>query len=144
MRADPGPRLHFPDGELPAGARYRAVCHCGWRSTPRARRELAAAALLEEHGWTGVEHGCAICGWNAEHVQIGDLVAGRRIYSSPPYPWEVYRPLLDDVGGREVWVCRDEDACRHRYEQDRWAGATNAERELAGLAVVLPFRRTAP
>jgi hypothetical protein len=146
VNAGAAPRLHFPDGELPAGERHRAVCHCGYRTTPRARRELAAAALLEEHGWSAAEHGCAVCGWSAEDVRIGERVAGRRITASPPYPWEVYRPLRagEDIdGGREVWVCQDEAACHERYDQARIEGATNAERELLGLAVVLPFRRPA-
>lgn len=88
-------RLCFPDGLLPSGRRWRAVCHCGYATTPRASTKLASDALLTEHGWTA--GACAICE-----------------QSVPTRPWEVLRPLDDGI--REIWVCRDVAACSERYQ----------------------------
>jgi hypothetical protein len=139
--------LHRRLAELQTGAEL-AADEDGRRdaSLDTEALETGGRLDLEEHGWTAAEHGCAICGWSAADVRIGERVAGWRITASPPYPWEVYRPLRagEDIdGSREVWVCRDEAACHERYDQARIEGATNAERELLGLAVVLPFRRPA-
>jgi hypothetical protein len=82
-------RLHFPDGALPAGSRFRAVCHCGYATSPRARSELAYQALLNEHGWSNAVDGCGICGWNSDAARIGQVIAGRQILQSPPCPWDV-------------------------------------------------------
>ncbi|MEO6701750.1 MAG: hypothetical protein ABIP57_09635 [Jatrophihabitantaceae bacterium] len=133
-------RLCFPEGAFPAGRRFRAACHCGYLTTPRARAELAAAALPTEHGWTGAVHGCGICGWTAEDVRIGDIITGHRITSAPPDPWQAYQPLADPDRGREVWVCLDQAACSDRYQQHRVLGMTRAELDLLGLDNVYPLR----
>jgi hypothetical protein len=53
-------RVHLMDGFAPAGTRVRAVCTCGWATTPRAREVLAFDALHSEHGVSRPE--CRLCG----------------------------------------------------------------------------------
>lgn len=43
---------HCPKSIVPAGQKYRAVCSCGWRSTPRVSPRAALEAIECEHGWT--------------------------------------------------------------------------------------------
>lgn len=60
MRNTPTRRVCFPSGTLTAGTKVRAVCTCGFRTTPRADQAHALTALLSEHGYT--EPVCALCG----------------------------------------------------------------------------------
>lgn len=120
-------RLHFPTGYAPAGrGKVRAACHCGWMTTPRVSRERARQALFDEHGFTGggtLEIECGICSFRIprwDHWSRGG-----------PWPWEVFAPLMADgkpyvtpaAEGppREVYVCRDVDACHARHEANRRA-----------------------
>lgn len=109
-------RLHFPEGYTQSGRKWRARCHCGWPTTPRVDRKRAYDALLAEHGYTGggtIATPCAICGETVK-AHATDLY-----WTELRYPWEVFRPLQD--GDREVYVCRDFDACQKRYEANRRA-----------------------
>lgn len=92
-------RLHFPEGFIHAGKKWRACCHCGHATTARVTRERASEALDTEHGWTNTP--CAICGIECANSR----------------PWTQFRPLVD--GDQEVWVCRDDSACSDRYRADR-------------------------
>ncbi len=49
----------MPDGFVPAGHKVRAVCRCGYRTTPRVNADRALRALPEDHGWTRPV--CALC-----------------------------------------------------------------------------------
>lgn len=121
-------RLHFPEGYIERGGKVRACCHCGWTTTPRVNRVRAREALLEEHGYTGggtLDTSCGICGETVK-AHATDLR-----WTELRYPWEVFEPLMQDgrpyltsaAEGtpREVFVCRDTDACHARYEANRRA-----------------------
>ncbi len=61
MTAAAGPvRVHLIDGLARSGARVRAVCTCGYATSPRANEERAVFALRVEHELT--EPVCALCG----------------------------------------------------------------------------------
>lgn len=43
---------HCPVRIDPSGAKFVAVCSCGWRSSPRVSQRAALDAIECEHGWT--------------------------------------------------------------------------------------------
>ena len=92
------PRLvHVPAGTLPSGRRFRAVCSCGWVSTPRVDERRAVEALETEHGYQDAV--CAPCG---------------RDRDDPGLPWgDRYRHievLTDPASGDQVLACSDDQA----------------------------------
>lgn len=109
-------KLHFPEGYAPVGKKVRACCHCGWFTTPRVSRERAREALMVEHGYTGGGTRATECGICGETVKAH---ASDLRWTELRYPWEVFQPLQD--GDREIYVCRDADACHDRYETNRRA-----------------------
>lgn len=99
------PRVHLPNGYLPVGRRHRAVCTCGWMTTPRATEDRALTALLSDHGWTVPI--CVLC--EKDHQGY----VGRN-WSALQREVEV----LDDPRGGTFLVCRDSpQSCRDRTDQ---------------------------
>jgi hypothetical protein len=90
-------RVHLMDGFAPSGKRVRAVCSCGYATTPRADQNRALTALLSEHGYTRPV--CALCGRDYEGLswqQIRDGLA-----------------VLNDRLDGEFLACRDmPQSCR--------------------------------
>lgn len=133
-------RVHLPAGFKPAGLRVRAVCHCGWTSTPRVDQRRALAALAEDHGWS--EPKCARCGrnWTPSGVTTVDAAL-----------LGMHRDVqIVDAGrpGRERLLCAsDVGACDEMWSRmraainslDPHAGGSAAAGEQLGT--VLPFRR---
>lgn len=110
-------RVHLPNGFLPVGKRHRAVCTCGWMTTPRATEARALNALVSDHGWTVPI--CALCEKYHQGYVVRDWSALQR---------EV--EILDDPAtGGTFLVCRDSpQSCRDRAAQkqlhlDRTAAA---------------------
>jgi len=59
--SDTGPRrVHLPWGYLPVGQRVRAVCSCGFGTSPRVDERRALDSLLSEHGVDSPV--CWLCG----------------------------------------------------------------------------------
>lgn len=90
--------VHLPDGFARAGDRRRAVCVCGWSTTPRASEERAMAALLAGHRVDAAV--CAIC---------------HRTRDEGPYPlrWRRHLEILEDTRDGQFLACRDDvNACR--------------------------------
>ncbi|MGW5384003.1 hypothetical protein [Nocardia sp. NPDC003963] len=105
--ADVTPAVHLPWGYLPSGRRVRAVCSCGFATTPRASEARALAALLDDHGWTPPI--CATCGHDHQGY--------------PGRDWEALRDrdiqiLTDPATGGTFLVCRDlPQSCREGSAQ---------------------------
>jgi len=84
-------RVHLMNGFLPAGRRVRAVCSCGYRTTPHTDEFRAREALATEHGQS--QPRCAVCGRDYE---------GR--------PWQqilIDLQILTDPIDGEFLACRD-------------------------------------
>ncbi|MFC9898543.1 hypothetical protein ACFVMC_33035 [Nocardia sp. NPDC127579] len=99
-------RVHLPSGYLPVGKKFRAVCACGWLTTPRVTEERALDALLKDHGWTAPI--CVLCEKDHQGYVGRDWFALQR---------EV--EILDDPAtGGTFLVCRDSpQSCRDRTDQ---------------------------
>lgn len=100
----PTPRLHFYAGALPAGRKVRAVCHCGYVTTPRVSLERARDALDVEHGFTSVV--CQLCDRDLQEL------AGPRGHDLAVRAARVV-PVPDPLPGEaaEFFACRDTDTC---------------------------------
>lgn len=110
-------------GFVPSGAsKHRAVCTCGWSTSPRVTRQRALDALDTEHGVTRAQ--CACCG-----TDYSDL------------DWQKRRNALeileDSLDGQFLSCrgapqrCQEEAARRVRAAEDRFAAATAQLDELA-------------
>lgn len=106
-----GDRVHLPGGFLPSGARVRAVCLCGWVTTPRVDQARALAALLDGHGHD--EPVCVLC--------------GKDYNDRPAQRWRDGLQVLDDPSGGQFVVCRgmpracQEGAAQRQVHLDRAA-----------------------
>lgn len=86
--------VHRPDGFAPSGPRQRAVCSCGWSTSPRSSEERALATLESEHGHSWPV--CALCGKDYDDLSL---------------TWQQLRDqleILTDPDGKlgQVLVCR--------------------------------------
>lgn len=120
--------VHLPSGYLPVGKKIRAVCACGWMTTPRATEDRALTALLQDHGWTAPI--CVLCEQDHQGHVGRDWAALRR---------EV--EILDDPRGGTFLVCRDSpQSCRDRADQ-RMLHLDRAAAEGFGIDVPRPRLR---
>jgi hypothetical protein len=100
-------RVHLMSGFAPSGHRVRAVCSCGYQTTPRVDERRALEALTSEHGSTRPV--CALCGRDYEGR---DWLQLRRDLQILPDPYSDDR-VLD-----QFLVCRDApQACRDGARQ---------------------------
>jgi hypothetical protein len=127
--------VHFLAGWAPVGSKHRAVCHCGWATTPRSTPARAQQALAHEHGDTQ-RADCSICAqrYDTRDMQIVVMT-------------DVMEPLHDADRGRDVWVCRDKVSCTARYAAQQptpaHQGADAAGLDLFKLPDELAVRRQA-
>src|SRR5262249_8522645 len=96
--------VHLMDGFLPAGRKVRAVCSCGYQTSPRVDERRALQALESEHGYTRPV--CVLCGRDYEDrtwQQLRDMDL---------------QVLTDPATGAEFIACRDAPpACREGAAQ---------------------------
>ncbi|MFF5037900.1 hypothetical protein [Nocardia salmonicida] len=125
MTTEPAPeRVCLPWGFLPVGKKVRAVCACGFVTTPRVNKDRAVYALTTEHGYT--DPVCVLCGRN--HLE------GRSLHH-----WEALRnkhiEILTYEHGPFV-VCRGTpQSCRDLTDQKMLhLGRTVAE----GFGIEMP------
>lgn len=91
--------VHLMNGFTPAGARWRAWCRCGHRTTPRASYDRALRALAATHPLDVPE--CVLCGATYEDA---DWMAVR----------DRHLQVLDDPVLGAFAVCRDVQQCLAR------------------------------
>lgn len=123
-------RIHLMTGFAPSGRRVRAVCACGYATTPRIGEQRALDALQAEHGSSRPQ--CALCG---------------RDYAG--HSWQQLRDtdlriLTDPATGAQFLVCREltqdcsDGAAQRQLHLDR------AALESRGLPVPAPRLRLLP
>ncbi len=121
--------IHLMNGFASSGARVRAVCSCGYATTPRAGDDRAFAAFTAEHELTAPV--CALCrhdytGRSWQQIRDHDL-----------------QILTDSLDG-EFLACRDmPQSCRDGYAQIQMH-LDRAARDGFGIAHPSPALRVLP
>ncbi|GIF75660.1 hypothetical protein Asi02nite_51780 [Asanoa siamensis] len=122
--------MHLVAGFASSGARWRAVCSCGYTTTPRVDERRALAALHTEHELSAPV--CGLCGHDytgRSWRQLRDV--DLRILASAP-------------AGDQFLACRDlPQSCRDGAAQ-RQMHLDRAAREGFGLPVPPPRLRVVP
>lgn len=130
--------VHIPVGFHRIGRGVRALCRCGWMTTPRVSQSRALAAMAREHGCT--RPSCAMCGRDRSPMR----------YTSVDETWlQMHCNLRIETYGpadSEMLVCStDLDYCHDMQRRKR--RAIESLDPFAGpkpepaVGKVLPFRR---
>jgi len=102
-------RICRPAIEYSCGDGWAVDCGCNnYVGVPMPTLGQARVQLLRTHGFTPLPaEGCTWCG---SRPTVDDLPGAHAC------PWRYYRVVFDRERQNEVFVCRDEPACRDRYQ----------------------------